>query len=694
LGTHREDQTAPRKAQRLAQTGWRFAAAIAVAGYEGRALADEDDEVVVLGSTPSSGFVSKASVDDAPREITDASSLIESVPGVHVRRLGGDDGFATLSIRGSTSSEVAILFAGVPMTGAADPSLDLSTLPLWPGARIRIYRSFAPAAFGPGSLGGTLVLEPPRTTDPERTETWAAVGSFGEARLRAADVRSLGDGGARIVTALSASRADDDFTYYNPVANPPAGSCLYAPSASCNQTRQNNGHASISGLVAFALPLGSGGTLTMTTLLQGRRQELPGSIEYPTPFAALSSNRELLSLDLSELAGPGAWSVRGWARRDELELDNKPGTSPLLPTHSENAIDALGVSGGWRGSVARGFSIEARADGSSEANEPGLAIPASAETPSASRLAFGAGLDAVWSAPRTWKLGASGRIDADADHAPGLSTQGFETRPTGHLGSEVQVGPVVLTTHGGAIARPASFVELYGSPGGVIPNPNLQGESAWTVDGGGRVVLTRGPVHGQADLAVFGTWARNLILFIPSGTEGLVEAENIGRARIFGLEAGVGAWGYGFDVRAAYTGLATFNDSQTPETSGSPPLPGRPAHDLVADIGYSLGPARVRYGVDAVTGMYYDNVKGILIPARVLQSTGLRLDVPHVPGLRVALEIRNLFDVRTVTYAGFSGPSFFPIGDQYDYPLPGRSVLVTARWTFQPSTELAPREDR
>ena len=114
----------------------------------------------------------------------------------------------------------------------------------------------------------------------------------------------------------------------------------------------------------------------------------------------------------------------------------------------------------------------------------------------------------------------------------------------------------------------------------------------------------------------------------------------------------------------------------------------------MADIGYSLGPARVRYGVDAVTGMYYDNVKGILIPARVLQSSGLRLDVPHVPGLRVALEIRNLFDVRTVTYAGFSGPSFFPIGDQYDYPLPGRSVLVTARWTFQPSTELAPREDR
>src|SRR5580693_9073747 len=173
---------------------------LVLGGYESQASGSDEggsdaDEVVVLGSTPSAGFVSKASVDDAPREITDASSLIETVPGVHVRRLGGDDSFATLSIRGSTSSEVAILFAGVPMTGAADPSLDLATLPLWPGARIRVYRSFAPAAFGPGSLGGTLVLEPPRTSDSERTETWAALGSFGEARLRAADIRALGDAG-------------------------------------------------------------------------------------------------------------------------------------------------------------------------------------------------------------------------------------------------------------------------------------------------------------------------------------------------------------------------------------------------------------------------------------------------------------------------------------------------------------------
>jgi vitamin B12 transporter len=653
------------------------AAFLALGSAEARA--EDADEVVVMGSAPSAGFVSKASVDDAPREITDASSLIESVPGVHVRRTGGDDSFATLSIRGSTSSEVAVLFAGVPMTGAADPSLDLSTLPLWPGARIKVYRSFAPAALGAGSLGGTLVLEPPRTSDPERTEAWAAVGSFGEARLRVADVRAIGDGGARVVTALSASRADDDFTFYDYIND-------------TFTTRNNNGHADVNGLVSVALPAGSGGTLTVTTLLQAREQGLAGPIGSPTPFASQSSNRELASLDLTQAAGQGAWSVRGWARRDELRVSDKPGNpEDMLPTRSDDVIDAVGLSGGWRGNVARGLVIETRADASAEGNEPGFDVGAVFVTPEATRLSLGAGVDADWRATAAWKLGASGRVDADTDHvAEAEPSAGPQVRPTGHVGTEVQVGPAVLSAHGGAIARPPSFVELYGSPGGIIPNTTLVGESAWTVDAGGRIASPRGPVHAQAELVGFATWARDLIVFEPKGYLQLLQAENIGTARLYGVEASAGAWGYGFDVRFAYTGLVTFDDS----IAGSPPLPLRPANDLVADAGYSLGPLRVRYGVDAVTGTYYDDHASILVPPRVLQSTGARLDVPGVRGLRVGLEIRNLFDVRTAVYPGFSGPQALPIGDQYNYPLPGRSFLVTARWTSSPTPELSPVRDR
>src|SRR5262249_47959822 len=216
------------------------------------------DEVVVRGSQ-AGGFSSRAEEGETPRETTEAASLVEGLPGVHVRRLGADDGFATLSVRGTSSTEVAVVLAGVPLTGGADPTLDLATLPLWPGARARVYRSFAPAALGPGSLGGTLVLDPPRPTSPSATDVWAAAGSFGALRLRVGAVSDVG--GARVATAVSASRADDDFSYFDPVASTP-GHDVYS-------TWENAGHAAVNSLASWAVPVApTGGALTVTTLAQ------------------------------------------------------------------------------------------------------------------------------------------------------------------------------------------------------------------------------------------------------------------------------------------------------------------------------------------------------------------------------------------------------------------------------------------
>src|SRR5208282_1677154 len=132
------------------------------------------EEVTVRGGE-TGNFSSRSDEHTSAREVTDAASLVEPLPGVHVRRYGADDSFTTLSIRGSSSTEVAIVLAGVPLTGGADPTLDLATLPLWPGAVARVHRTFAPASLGPGSLGGTLVLDAPSPLLPASTETWAAV---------------------------------------------------------------------------------------------------------------------------------------------------------------------------------------------------------------------------------------------------------------------------------------------------------------------------------------------------------------------------------------------------------------------------------------------------------------------------------------------------------------------------------------
>jgi len=638
-----------------------------------RRAAAQTDEVTVRGD-PAGNFVSTASERDSPRELTDAASLVEPLPGVHVRRFGADDSFTTLSIRGSSSNEVAIVLAGVPLTGGADPTLDLATLPLWPGAVAQVHRSFAPASLGPGSLGGTLVLDPPKATAPESTDVWAAAGSFREARLRVGDVRAL-DGGGRVATAVSASRADDDFTYLDPTASSP-GHDVYTQ-------RENAGHAAVNGLVSWALPVhwtdASVGALTVTTLVQGRRQQLPGTSLGPTPFARLDSDRELASAELSGPLGTGAWSARGWGRREGLELHDALGSPALGPTLADQTIVGTGGSVGWRGRPAEGATLEVRVDGSGERFAPGV-VEGAAPPPGATRGSAGAAVDADWRAIDPLTLAASGRVEGWSGVASD-GTQTGEVRPTGHVGAEAALEPVTLAAHAGTTARPPSFIELYGDRGAFTGDPTLRPESAWTVDAGARTSRRFGALRLALEVVGFGTWAQDLIAFVPTGATG-AKATNIGRARLAGVEVDARAAAGPVEVRASYTGLATADEAACTAVTGGcarPPLPGRPANDFVGDAMAHVGPAVLRVGVDAVSGMVADTAGSIGVPPRVLASTGLRVDVTHE--VRLALDVRNLFDVRTGTYAGPLGPVHEPIGDYYEYPLPGRSFLVSARFT-------------
>ena len=644
----------------------------------------EDDEVTVRGSQ-SAGFSSRAREKDAAREVTDAASLVEPLPGVHVRRFGADDAFATLSIRGSSSNQVAVMLAGVPLTGGADPSLDLASLPLWPGSQARVYRSFTPASIGSGSLGGTLVLDPPRVGAPVGTEVWGAVGSYGARRVRIGDVRAIGDR-ARVVTALSASRSEDDFSYYD-------------PSSESFTTRSNSGHAAIHGLSSWSIPVTWGeanvGALTVTALAQARRQRLPGSISSPTSHQELDSNRELGALELTGHAGPGLWIARGWGRREGLRLRDAPVDAKRAGNawHTDDAILGVGTSLGWRGHPLAPLVLEGVLDTSGERFAPG-AYEGGIEPAGATRTRGGAGMDADFSATDDLTFSASGRLDAWRDvsndaraHALATNVAGAaspgELRPTGHLGAELRVGPLTLATHGGYVARAPSFVERYGNRGAFVGDPSLVPESAYTVDAGARAAKKFGPLRLEAELAGFATWAEDLIVYIHIGASGRAKATNIGRAGLVGGEAEVRASAFGIEARVSYTALATENRAECTTTVGTcerPPLPGRPAHDFVGDLAYRVGPLRVRYGVDALAGITTDLKGEIGVPARVLQSAGARFDVPRARGLRLALDVRNLFDVRVATYAGALGPAPFPIGDIYEYPLPGRTVLVSARF--------------
>ena len=146
----------------------------------------------------------------------------------------------------------------------------------------------------------------------------------------------------------------------------------------------------------------------------------------------------------------------------------------------------------------------------------------------------------------------------------------------------------------------------------------------------------------------------------------------------------------GFDLRISHTALATENQSACVAQTGPcerPSLQGRPAHDFVADLAWEHGPLRLRYGVDAVSGIRISRDLDTTVPTRVLHSTGARLMIPGARGLSLSLDVRNLLDLRAAEYQGIAiagVPQTYPgpIGDLYDYPLPGRRVLLSARWVL------------
>ncbi len=651
-----------------------------------RARADEPSQpidVTVRGST-APAFVTRVSSDDRAREPVDAASILAELPSVHVRRLGADGAQAVLSIRGSASTQVGVLLAGIPLTSGADPSLDVGALPLWPGASFRVYRGFAPASLGAtGYLGGVLVLDPPSSLSGPRTEWQAIAGSFGALKVRAGDARKVGD--LQIGVGVFGARSDGDFPYA--ITNPRTGDLV-------TRTRTNAGAVSAGtiGRVALERPWGAVG---VTFLADARRVGLPGSATFPTLFPRLETNRLVAGVDATVRdVLQGSLRLQAWGRREGARFEDPDGEiDPTRTTNlAEQSILAAGGSLGYRGSIPRvprstlGVFLDMRGESlapSAEASALGGV--------SASRLAGGLGVELEARPIDPLRLFATTRLDARRDRATGVRASLSPTGdadpaandlvPSGHLGASFRFADAaVLSAHAGALRRFPSFVELYGDRGSLLGDPRLRIEAALAADVGISGDVATGRVSFHYELVGFVTSARDLIVFLPLGRS-TFRAGNIDAARIAGAEVSASLVGTRFATTVSYTLMHTENLGEDPLSRGRP-LPGRPMHDLSYDAAYRFGPVRLRYGIDAVAGTTVDTAGTILVPPRLFHGAGASLDVPWGSSLRMGVEVQNLFDVRTLRVPSpLSGRSIaVPVSDYLGFPLPGRTVWVTARF--------------
>ena len=189
----------------------------------------------------------------------------------------------------------------------------------------------------------------------------------------------------------------------------------------------------------------------------------------------------------------------------------------------------------------------------------------------------------------------------------------------------------VPTAHGGALRASVGrgfrspttaerFVHTTALGFDVIPNPNLQPETAWSFEIG----HTSGPIlrFMRLDAALFWTEAHDLIEprgIVNSGhpSELNIQLQNIVRARIRGLDATLTAAPIPRRLIATlgYTYLDTHR--QLAGDSGSGPLAFRPRHLLTAGADYTMGSAAVGADFRVASRVEKIELEGFVDPRRV-----------------------------------------------------------------------------
>lgn len=184
---------------------------------EGASSLKTQQEIVVTANSRqelqdilSPGVVSVVYPDDTRGEHKALPDLLDQIPGVYVRRVGGTGGYTTTSIRGSAPSQVNIYIDGVPFNTSSETAADLSTIPISNVERVEVYRGVTPARFSGAPLGGAINIVTKLPTDLSGTAS-AGARSYGGRQFSGNLSFPLLGGG--LLLGLDMERSKGDFKY-------------------------------------------------------------------------------------------------------------------------------------------------------------------------------------------------------------------------------------------------------------------------------------------------------------------------------------------------------------------------------------------------------------------------------------------------------------------------------------------------
>lgn len=637
-------------------------------------------------------FATVIETREAPTTVDTLSRVLSDAVGVQVRRFGGLGDFSTVSIRGFSPGQVQVYLDGVPLSRADNETVNLSDLPLDAVDHVEVYRTTTPLAFAQSAPGGVVNVVTRRGPVAGAS---ASYGSFETRKTTLAYGRTRGAWDGLVFAQYLGSKGD--FTFTDDVGTDD-------PADDRTLTRINNAfdQGDLTARLAYrSAPF----TLAFTTDGFAKSQGVPGRVAPQSQTAHRDTNRELaqVDLDVAPTALPLGLTASVYGLH-QAQSFTASGDRAFVPTDVRDRTITAGGQVLARGAIGTSQVPALLLAGSAERfvqenaiGRFGVLSPGTSPPQTRARFTLGAE-DQIVALGERLSVVPGVRWEVYHDVFPGdphilvpaLQVSGTSTRDfvLPRLGVRGDVGyGVTLLGNAARSARMPNLTELFGNSGTVRGNPELQPETAVTWDAG---FQARPPWTNRVVTAVFLEFAYfsadvdDLITLVPSSVNVFVPT-NIGAATIRGQEvsARVALWDR-LLATANYTHQNARDEGAESFARGNQ-LPGRPANEVYGRLelvwsdaqplpgpGAGLWPGSVFFDLDLIADNFLDRANLERVPSRTLYGVGFAVVVPRVD-VRLAWEMRNFTDDQTEDVLGF--------------PLPGRSMFVTASYGFGPGEQ-------
>ncbi|WP_352401342.1 TonB-dependent receptor plug domain-containing protein [Synergistes jonesii] len=632
----------------------------AVSLPEEKVTADAEREEKLLLSP---GTVTVIKPQEMKGEQKNLPELLKQVPGLHVIETKGRGAYTTASVRGSSSSQVAVYVDGVLMNLGSEPAVDLSTIPVENVERIEVYRGYIPARFGGASMGGVINIV---TVKPKKAGCSAAagVGSFGRLTGGLTYHSPLGEGA--FMGSVNFDRTDGDFEYWNDNNTP------YTPDDDYKAKRQNSGYKNSNLLLKW-----NGDKWKIEGGWKRNDRELPYSAPGADKFDSV----------------PGAAQVTDqWnaivMRRDRLgDLDYGLRLEYLHQTKDYD--DPENKIGGW-GEQHNRYETKrfgAAVDGSlplgdrhlveflwnyynEELHTMGDVVKKFGGRERHTRNSWNGQIQDTISLNKAGDLWFTPIVRWNA--AEGVTEFSWGAALT----KKFYRGWTLKLT-GGTYNRAPNLYELYGDGAFIVPNRELEWEDGTQYDAGVSWEGEISKAQVRAELTYFYRKSNNLIDYLMVNPR-YAQYVNIGEAKISGVELEATVKRDKWDIYLSATWMNPKN--KTPGYMYDDPLPNRPEFEGLLRVSRKIfkdDRAKLFAELHHIGKNYYD-MQGE-VGWDDLTTLGLGMHWQIRDGLKLVFGVDDVFN---------SGPDvmIFAVGNGPErvlwYPIQGRTFYAALLWTF------------